>query len=53
MILSKYLSVKQKAGEVMDDYYQMSIEALDAIQIDDSKKKYLHGFAAGLMNRTF
>ncbi len=47
------LSVKEKADEVMDGYYQKSIEALDAIQIDDSKKKYLHGFAAGLMNRTF
>ena len=47
------LSVKEKADEVMDGYYQKSIEALDAIQIDDSKKQYLYEFAAGLMSRTF
>jgi geranylgeranyl diphosphate synthase type II len=47
------LSVKEKADEVMDGYYQKSIEALDAIQIDDSKKQYLYDFAEGLMSRTF
>jgi geranylgeranyl diphosphate synthase, type II len=47
------LSVKEKADEVMDGYYQKSIEALDSIQIDPSKKQYLYDFAAGLMNRTF
>ena len=47
------LSVKEKADEVMDGYYQKSIEALDAIQIDDAKKQYLHDFAKGLMSRTF
>ena len=47
------LSVKEKADEVMDGYYQKSIEALDSIQIDPSKKQYLCDFAAGLMNRTF
>lgn len=47
------LSVKEKAEEVMDGYYQKSIEALDAIQIDTAKKKYLYDFARGLMSRTF
>lgn len=47
------LSVKEKADEVMDGYYQKSLEALDAIQIDAAKKKYLHDFAHGLMSRTF
>ena len=47
------LSVKEKADEVMDGYYQKSIQALDAIQIDATKKKYLYDFARGLMSRTF
>ena len=47
------LSVKEKADEVMDGYYQKSLEALDAIQIDAAKKKYLYDFARGLMSRTF
>ena len=47
------LSVKEKADEVMDRYYQKSLEALDAIQIDAVKKKYLYDFAGGLMNRKF
>ena len=47
------LSVKEKADEVMDGYYQKSLEALDAIQIDAAKKKYLHDFARGLMSRNF
>ncbi len=47
------LSVKEKADEVMDSYYQKSIEALDAIQIDVAKKQYLYDFSAGLMSRTF
>ena len=47
------LSVKEKADEVMDGYYQKSIEALDSIQIDPSKKQYLYDFAASLMNRNF
>lgn len=47
------LSVKEKADEVMDDYYQKSLESLDAIQIDVSMKQYLYDFAAGLMNRDF
>ena len=47
------LSVKEKADEVMDDYYQKSLESLDAIQIDASMKQYLYDFAAGLMNRDF
>lgn len=47
------LSVKEKADEVMDGYYQKSIQALDAIQIDAAKKKYLYDFARGLMSRTF
>ena len=50
---SKELSVKEKADEVMDGYYQKSIEALDSIQIDPSKKQYLYDFAASLMNRNF
>jgi geranylgeranyl diphosphate synthase type II len=47
------LSVKEKADEVMDDYYQKSLESLDAIEIDASMKQYLYDFAAGLMNRDF
>jgi len=47
------LSVKEKADEVMNQYYQKSIEALDSIQIDVTKKKYLYDFAESLMNRTF
>lgn len=47
------LSVKEKADEVMDEYYRKSIAALDAIDIDDSKKKFLYDFAESLMNRTF
>jgi len=47
------LSVKEKADEVMDGYYQKSIEALDAIQIDVAKKQYLYDFAGALMSRTF
>jgi geranylgeranyl diphosphate synthase, type II len=47
------LSVKEKADEVMDGYYQKSIEALDAIQIDAAKKQYLYDFAGDLMSRTF
>jgi|TARA_B110000495_G_C23028249_1_gene611568 geranylgeranyl diphosphate synthase type II len=49
----KALSVKEKADKVMDGYYQKSLEALDAIQIDATKKKYLYDFARGLMSRTF
>ena len=47
------LSVKEKADEVMAGYYQKSLEALDAIQIDATKKKYLYDFAGDLMSRTF
>ena len=45
--------MKEKADKVMDGYYQKSLEALDAIQIDATKKKYLYDFARGLMSRTF
>ena len=47
------LSVKEKADEVMAGYYQKSIDALDAIQIDVAKKQYLYDFAGDLMSRTF
>ena len=47
------LSVKEKADEVMNDYYVKSIAALDSIDIEQEKKKYLYDFAESLMNRTF
>jgi len=47
------LSVKEKADEVMAGYYQKSIDALDAVQIDVAKKQYLYDFAGELMSRNF
>ncbi len=45
------LAIDVKADEVIQEYYQKSLEALDSISFDDSKKKYLAGFAENLMNR--
>jgi len=47
------LSVKEKADELMESYYQKSLASLDKIDIDDKKRGYLFGFADALMKRKF
>lgn len=47
------LDVKSKADYVMEEYYEKSLRALDAINLPAEKKQYLIDFAASLMNRTY
>jgi geranylgeranyl diphosphate synthase type II len=47
------LNIKEKADQLMNDYYVKSIDALNSITISDENKNYLRGFAEALMNRQF
>jgi geranylgeranyl diphosphate synthase type II len=47
------LNIKEKADQLMDDYYNKAIKALNDISLDFSKKEYLQGFADTLMARTY
>ncbi len=47
------LNIKEKADQLMNDYYFKSIDALNSINISDENKNYLRGFAEALMNRQY
>ncbi len=47
------LQIREKADEIMESYYKKSIAALEQLNIDESKKDYLKGFADSLMERTY
>jgi geranylgeranyl diphosphate synthase type II len=47
------LNIKEKADQLMNDYYVKSIDALNSINISDENKNYLRGFAEALMNRQY
>lgn len=47
------LNIKEKADQLMNDYYIKSKDALNSIAISEDNKNYLRGFAEALMNRQF
>jgi geranylgeranyl diphosphate synthase type II len=47
------LNIKEKADQLMTEYYQKSLDSLSKININDHKKGYLKGFAEALMDRKF
>lgn len=47
------LRVKDKAEQLMEEYYKKAINSLHQTSLDDNKKQQLLSFADGLMNRKF
>ena len=47
------LHVKEAASQLMDQYYDKAIAALNRINVSDEKKAYFKGFADQLMKRTY
>ncbi len=47
------LNIKESADNLMQDYYDKAINALNDLNLDYSKKEYLQGFADSLMARTY
>ncbi len=46
------LNVKEKAEKVMWDYYDIAIESLNKLKLNEEKHHYLLDFAQGLMQRS-
>lgn len=47
------LRVKDAAKQLMDQYYEKAIDALNRINVADEKKAYFKGFADQLMQRSY
>lgn len=47
------LSIKEKAEDLMQNYYNLAIDALNKTSLENSGKKVLQSFADNLMSRTF
>jgi geranylgeranyl diphosphate synthase type II len=50
-LLYNKLSVKEKARDKMEDYYQKAIDSLNGVNVPDEKKAVLKSLAEELMNR--